>query len=1080
MGRRDAHISPAHAAWTAAKARASQPPGIRSQQPQTSIKRHAQDRSGQAHEEHEQHGIPLFDLPTELLHSIFDCLDKASICAARMTCKTLAKVGVEYILDSIHVVYKRDNLAELLEIAKKPAMAKCTHSFWFQADRFGPALTFSEWDKERDELKPWNEYNIYHELPVDQEYESSAGRRALDSARKRFEKRKKGKHSKAAIADAYEQYKTTIADQKSIVDERFDYQCFSELFAACPKLTDVAVSIGHGTSGYIDRGRKAFKNIMMHPYGDIDYRDQGVHQFWTAVEALHHANRQPQRLFLGDVSYRVFRHTWNNAPTKPLMENLMQNLRELRIGISIYEPLPPDNDAMALRIESDVYYRKGLLAKWLASAQHLRVLKVRMWGAWEGVFGRVGGKLSKLRKVKLRSYFSDGFNDGMDFADEGTVINGERDAFENQLLRGGELDDDWLERDGMFPEDLDDYEPPSRVKESDAGHTTDDSWRPTRLIWVGDDSGLPGPDSNILSGSLVPVGNEDIRDNTHIPPCFQPERLQSLAKDLGDKWLFDSKHSAHREVHQSVVIFSEIARLSGCEAEYWTWHKLITTLLKKDVASNDDISDRTLIYFCWTTEPDMGVTQIVYRLLQELGNLAANAKRVRCFPNIRDLQESERKLGDIKALDHIANASVSPEYKFRPQTCTKTLECTLKEPFVMKRTHSSTSTHVKLEPKQDIYTCLPCRASHDPCAANGERAALTTNYNKKSLAELKVACEQRGVDTSDVANPRAKAEYIGLLRDNSMATTLPPVSGKDASDARKHSPRWFHQQNIDSLINFGEFRVILATLPSADGLHGRKGHVFEAFHTKPRKDMTNPIVSAMSRVPDELLDLEHCGAKTYRDLEQYSLWVFEQLRKYDALPANDNRHAPTTQDDSFREIDDKENVSPDHPGEKQKRSLNGESTQPRKSRKVDHGEVVLIHDCSSARGESMFESLEVGVRLDIGISSAADGHRFFVNEITRSWYGDLISYKSAEPRTRICCALAKAGWRVCAPPKCPVAVHTGDAVPFTAFVDSYTNFTMVQFLGWNRFLSPTVMLEGDVVCVGPSDSHVPLPVETAA
>ncbi|KXT07645.1 hypothetical protein AC578_10188 [Pseudocercospora eumusae] len=538
-----------------------------------------------------------------------------------------------------------------------------------------------------------------------------------------------------------------------------------------------------------------------------------------------------------------------------------------------------------------------------------------------------------------------------------------------------------------------------------------DPWRPARLIWVGDDSGLPGPDSNILCGGLVPVGNEDIRDNAVIPPCFQSDQLQSLAESLGGKWFFDTKDGAHKEVHQSLVIFSERARLSGCAMEYWTSQKLIDTLLKEDVNTNDGISDRTLIYFCWTTEPNVSVMQVVYRILQGLENLPTNAKRVRCFPNIRELQESERKMGDINALDHIANASAFPQYRFRPQTCTKVTDCTLEEPFVMKRTHSSTSTHVNLEPKQDIYTRLPCRRYHDPSAEKEECAARITNYSKTSLAELKAECEQRGIDTSCISNPRAKVEYIALLKDDIFSAISTPASGAETVNAWNHAPRWFHQQKIDSLVNFGEFRVIVATLPSADGLRGRMGHVFEAFHTKPRKDMTNPIVSTMSRVFDELLSQEHCGTKTYRDLEDFSLWIFDQLRKYDALPANNVGPAPAIVDDALRSVVDKENIPPDRPCEKRKWSLEGGPTLPRKSRKADHGkaEAVASHERDAVRGDSMFESLEVGVRLDIGISSAADGHRFFVNEVTRFWYGDLISYKSAEPKTRICSALAKAG-----------------------------------------------------------------------
>ncbi|EME38135.1 hypothetical protein DOTSEDRAFT_29718 [Dothistroma septosporum NZE10] len=60
------------------------------------------------------------------------------------------------------------------------------------------------------------------------------------------------------------------------------------------------------------------------------------------------------------------------------------------------------------------------------------------------------------------------------------------------------------------------------------------------------------------------------------------------------------------------------------------------------------------------------------------------------------------------------------------------------------------------------------------------------------------------------------------------------------------------------------------------------------------------------------------------------------------------------------------------------------------------------------RGTSMFESLEIGVRLDIGISTAENGHRFFVNEISREWYVDMFSFTMAVPKTRFVTAIANA------------------------------------------------------------------------
>lgn len=546
MGRRDNHISPAQAAWAAASARAAQRPRTRSQQPDlTESTKVIELRTSIEDCKQVVSGTPILDLPPELLHLVFEYLDKPAIFAARISCSIFAKIGVEHILDSIRVVYKRESLQGLSEVSNNLEIARCVKSLCFQADRFAHPLDFEQWNKEREDLRPWSEYNIYHELPVGQLHsiDSPQSRRAFENAHKRFVRKKKGKHGTGEVQKAFDTYCAVVADQANITKERLDYECFKNIFSACANLQDVTVSISHGTSGYLDAGRKAFKEAMTHPYGDIYAKEQGVHQFWTVVEALHAAKRHPRRIFIGDVSYRILTPTWRESPVKPLVESLTTNLRELRIGFCLY-----DYDRMAdepgsldptVREESAAYYKRGLLAKWLATATQLRMLKLRMWhkdfadpyavmadvlgnttwpklrelglsefstsenflvdlllrhksslrrlslsdiylseGAWESVFERLGGKLQKLRKVKIRRNLGAPFGEGFDFGDgdngaSDNPINGERDAFEHQLLHGGDILDRWLENDGEIPDE--DYEPPTRIDEPDAGYTTDGS-----------------------------------------------------------------------------------------------------------------------------------------------------------------------------------------------------------------------------------------------------------------------------------------------------------------------------------------------------------------------------------------------------------------------------------------------------------------------------------------------------------------------------------------------------------------------------------------------------------------------------
>ncbi|KXT15429.1 hypothetical protein AC579_10586 [Pseudocercospora musae] len=75
---------------------------------------------------------------------------------------------------------------------------------------------------------------------------------------------------------------------------------------------------------------------------------------------------------------------------------------------------------------------------------------------------------------------------------------------------------------------------------------------------------------------------------------------------------------------------------------------------------------------------------------------------------------------------------------------------------------------------------------------------------------------------------------------------------------------------------------------------------------------------------------ELCGARTYRDLADFSLWVFDQLRKSETFPARSTSHALTIEDAFLQDMHDKKNISPDRTGDKRKRSLDRETTQPRK------------------------------------------------------------------------------------------------------------------------------------------------------
>lgn len=54
------------------------------------------------------------------------------------------------------------------------------------------------------------------------------------------------------------------------------------------------------------------------------------------------------------------------------------------------------------------------------------------------------------------------------------------------------------------------------------------------------------------------------------------------------------------------------------------------------------------------------------------------------------------------------------------------------------------------------------------------------------------------------------------------------------------------------------------------------------------------------------------------------------------------------------------------------------------------------------------ESLEVGARVDVGVTTMGDSCRFFVNEVTRIYEADFFAEWLAQPGTHVCRAVSAA------------------------------------------------------------------------
>ena len=187
---------------------------------------------------------------------------------------------------------------------------------------------------------------------------------------------------------------------------------------------------------------------------------------------------------------------------------------------------------------------------------------------------------------------------------------------------------------------------------------------------------------------------------------------------------------------------------------------------------------------------------------------------LRMFPSAEELEYSQQKIGDIRALDRIAKCAPG-QWSFRPVTCDSTSDCHLHANSVLKRTHSCGSEHVIVHPTAaDLSTHLQC-------------------LSRKRRVSKRQACQS--------------------------------------------VERWFHQEFVAGLRSEGEYRVFIVTRSDISALRQRRGVVREIVHTLelPNKELVVTVLRFGSMLRDGSCVYKDNDLNM---LEEFAIYVFNALR----------------------------------------------------------------------------------------------------------------------------------------------------------------------------------------------------------
>jgi hypothetical protein len=218
----------------------------------------------------------------------------------RETCFLLASIGLDHFNDEVSLVYHRDRLQAITEIAAHPKLAKHMRSLFYMADRSN-LLDFEKWDMQRPFPEPSDE-----ELRRE-EYLEAYGSREIPS---RTEEDlatiwREARPTDSECRKGYEIYRALCQDQYKIGRQGYDRDCLRALFEGCPKLREVTVASQRSCMRQLDANR-VFAKAMAEPNGDLYWWLEVVHQVLSVAMAAAQSGIELDSLTLLSLSPAIF------------------------------------------------------------------------------------------------------------------------------------------------------------------------------------------------------------------------------------------------------------------------------------------------------------------------------------------------------------------------------------------------------------------------------------------------------------------------------------------------------------------------------------------------------------------------------------------------------------------------------------------------------------------------------------------------------------------------------------------------------------------------------------------------------
>ncbi|MCJ1459622.1 hypothetical protein MMC28_010001 [Mycoblastus sanguinarius] len=249
--------------------------------------------------------FPIDRLPSELLHMIYKYLTPREVAGLRLTCRSAARIGLEYLVPEICLTIKEDSFDRFLAISEHPIVSKYVKQLSWETDNL-PFLTREEFE---DSLETLDHLVDRHLTEPPSPTASVRAWRAYDRELYQHKKRSRHAYTEMQVSSAFSMYQSYCSDQDHIRQA----ECWSEKIAKGIKQMTNLDSLFSGMHGpsyrYTSEVREAYglKYGYWHSHTEDNAENPlGLHLTRSILLAVEQADLKIESVCCGSVNWRTF------------------------------------------------------------------------------------------------------------------------------------------------------------------------------------------------------------------------------------------------------------------------------------------------------------------------------------------------------------------------------------------------------------------------------------------------------------------------------------------------------------------------------------------------------------------------------------------------------------------------------------------------------------------------------------------------------------------------------------------------------------------------------------------------------